>query len=209
MSFVVVISAALIVATLTLFSGFGLGTLLMPVFALFFSLPVAVAATAVVHLVNNLFKLALVGRWANLGIVLSFALPAALAAVAGASLLVSLSHVEPLAEYTLGGRQCVITGVKLVIAALILTFTLLEWMPGFRKAAFGTKSDPGRRSAVRILRRPVGPPGRAPLRLPGPGRPGEEGVPGNGGRVRSGRGCDPIGGLRRDGPGRRTVGGRG
>ena len=36
---------ALLVAGLTLFSDFGLGTLLMPAFALFFPVPVAVAAT--------------------------------------------------------------------------------------------------------------------------------------------------------------------
>jgi hypothetical protein len=33
---------------LTLFSGFGLGTVLMPAFAVFFPVPTAIAATAVV-----------------------------------------------------------------------------------------------------------------------------------------------------------------
>src|SRR3546814_5180859 len=42
--------------SLTLYSGFGLGTILLPVFALFFPVPVAVAATGVVHLLNNVFK---------------------------------------------------------------------------------------------------------------------------------------------------------
>ena len=51
--YVVVCATALIVAALTLFSGFGLGTLLMPAFALFFPVTVAVAATAVVHLANK------------------------------------------------------------------------------------------------------------------------------------------------------------
>ncbi len=50
------------VSLLTLFSGFGLGTLLMPVFALFFPVEVAVASTAVVHAANNLFKVGLLGR---------------------------------------------------------------------------------------------------------------------------------------------------
>ncbi|KAF0170293.1 MAG: hypothetical protein FD161_4693 [Limisphaerales bacterium] len=43
MDYVVVSLAALVATALTLFSGFGLGTLLMPVFAVFFPLPVAVA----------------------------------------------------------------------------------------------------------------------------------------------------------------------
>jgi hypothetical protein len=57
-AYVVVCVVALIVAALTLFSGFGLGTLLMPAFAIFFPVTVAVAATAAVHLANNLFKVA-------------------------------------------------------------------------------------------------------------------------------------------------------
>ncbi len=52
---------ALLASGLTLFSGFGLGTLLLPAFALFFPVEIAVAATAIVHLINNLFKLLLVG----------------------------------------------------------------------------------------------------------------------------------------------------
>ena len=44
------------VSLLTLFSGFGLGTLLLPAFAVFFPIEVAVASTAIVHAANNLFK---------------------------------------------------------------------------------------------------------------------------------------------------------
>lgn len=44
MDYLVVSLAALLAAALTLFSGFGLGTLLMPVFAVFLPLPVAMAA---------------------------------------------------------------------------------------------------------------------------------------------------------------------
>ena len=53
---------ALLASGLTLFSGFGLGTLLLPAFALFFPVPAAIAMTALVHFANNLFKLALLGR---------------------------------------------------------------------------------------------------------------------------------------------------
>ena len=54
--------------------------LLMPVFALFFPIPIAIAATAVVHLANNFFKLYLVGAQANWPVVARFSLPAAFAA---------------------------------------------------------------------------------------------------------------------------------
>ena len=62
MMYVIVCLVALGASFLTLFSGFGLSTLLMPAFALFFPLEAAIAMTAVVHLANNVFKLALVGR---------------------------------------------------------------------------------------------------------------------------------------------------
>jgi len=142
MSYVLVISAALVVAALTLFSGFGLGTLLMPVFALFFPPPLAVAATAVVHLANNLFKLVLVGKWARYGVVLKFAIPAAVTAVLGALLLNSVSGLRPLYEYQLGSHPCKVSTVKLLIALLILLFTALELAPRFRKLSFGKKYIP-------------------------------------------------------------------
>ena len=53
MEFLIVCVASLLASALTLFSGFGLGTLLMPVVALFFPLELAIAMTAIVHLANN------------------------------------------------------------------------------------------------------------------------------------------------------------
>ena len=84
MVYLLICLVAIVVSALTLFSGFGLGTLVMPAFALFFPVPGAVAATAVVHLANNLFKVALVGRQADRSVVLRFALPGAVAAINGA-----------------------------------------------------------------------------------------------------------------------------
>lgn len=126
MSFLIVSLAALVVAALTLFSGFGLGTLLMPVFALFFPVEVAVGATAVVHFANNCFKLALVGKWADKGVVLRFGVPAILAAIVGAWLLRLLAGIEPITTWELGSRVCEVTPVKLVIAVLIAIFAVLE-----------------------------------------------------------------------------------
>jgi uncharacterized membrane protein YfcA len=53
--YIVLCLAALAASGLTLFSGFGLGTLLMPVFAIYFPIEIAVAMTAVVH--RPIFKL--------------------------------------------------------------------------------------------------------------------------------------------------------
>lgn len=142
MEYLIVCSAALMVAALTFFSGFGLGTLLMPVFALFFDVPIAVAATALVHLANNLFKVYLVGRNADFRVVFIFAIPAALAAVLGALLLESLSGFEPLFVYHLGGRECNITVIKLVIALLIGIFSLFELIPRLMNLSFKRRYIP-------------------------------------------------------------------
>jgi len=105
MSYIIICTVALLVSGFTLFSGFGLGTLLMPAFALFFPVEVAVAATAIVHLANNIFKVVLVGRQADFKVVAKFALPAAVAAMLGALILNLLATVPPMAEYTLGLRR--------------------------------------------------------------------------------------------------------
>lgn len=131
MSYLLVCLVALLASGLTLYSGFGLGTLLMPAFAVFFPLEVAIAATAVVHLANNVFKLFLLGRQAAWSVVLRLAIPAAIAAVAGAWLLTHLDGSSPLATYTLGTHSCDITLIKLVVAVVILAFAVIELTPGF------------------------------------------------------------------------------
>lgn len=142
MDYVLVCGAALVVAALTLFSGFGLGTLLMPVFALFFPVEVAVAATAVVHLANNLFKVALLGRAARWDVIVKFGVAAAIAALLGAWVLTQLSGLEPLAAYDLGSRRAEVTPVKLVLAVVIGVFAVLELWPRFEKVSFPPKFLP-------------------------------------------------------------------
>jgi hypothetical protein len=129
LQYVVLCTAALAVSGLTLFSGFGLGTLLMPVFAIFFPLEVAIAMTAVVHLTNNLFKLVLLGRQANWGVALRFIIPGALMAVVGAVVLTYISDLPVLAIYKIGPHNFEIEVVKVVLGGLIFLFALLELVP--------------------------------------------------------------------------------
>ena len=131
MDYVLVTTASLLVAALTLFSGFGLGTLLMPVFALFFSLPLAVGATAVVHLANNLFKLTLVGRQASGPVTLRFGAPAIPAAFVGAFILTQMSSRPALVTYHLGGRPFDLTWIGLAMGALITLFAIADLTPRF------------------------------------------------------------------------------
>jgi uncharacterized protein len=135
MDYLIICTTALAVSALTLFSGFGLGTVLMPAFALFFPLPAAIAATAVVHLANNLFKLALVGRAADWSVVLRFGVPAAVAALAGAGALVVFASLDALAEYELFGQRFAVTPLALTVGLLIVVFAALELSPAFAALA--------------------------------------------------------------------------
>jgi len=132
MIYLVVCGAAFLVSGLTLYSGFGLGTLLMPVFAIFFPVHVAVAATAVVHGANNIFKVLVVGRHADRELVLRFGIPAIMAALAGAVALGYVSGFGALATYSIGPKTAVITPVKLVMGLLVLVFAMFELLPILR-----------------------------------------------------------------------------
>ena len=124
--YVLIPLVALAASALTLFSGFGLGTLLMPAFALFFPVPEAVAMTAVVHLLNNLFKFALLGRKASREVVLKFGVPAVIGAAAGAALMAWMDGWPPLHTYSIGSRECEITAIKMVIGVVMIGFAAFE-----------------------------------------------------------------------------------
>jgi len=136
MELLLIAATAMFASFLTFFSGFGLGTLLMPVAALFFPVDIAIGITALVHLANNFFKLGIVGLKANGRVVLRFGIPAMIAAFAGALVLDALSHMEPILQYAIGARQFQLMPVKLVVGFLIILFVLLEFLPAFKKLAF-------------------------------------------------------------------------
>ncbi|MFB3080699.1 MAG: TSUP family transporter [Nitrosomonadaceae bacterium] len=135
MDLVLIGLVAFLVSGLTLFSGFGLGTVLMPVFALFFPVPLAIAATAVVHFANNIFKFGLMAKHANWRAVVRFSIPAALAALAGAVLLNMFDRMPLLGSYAFGGSTFEITVVKAAIGTLIVFFAILELSPWFQELA--------------------------------------------------------------------------
>jgi uncharacterized membrane protein YfcA len=141
-AYVVICAVALLASALTFFSGFGLGTLLLPAFALFFPIEQAVALTAVVHFLNSLFKLALVGRHADRGVVLRFGLPAIAASFAGAWVLVWLAGIEPVFTYSMLRRTVSVTPVQLVVGLLLLGFALIEVVPRLRDLSFGARFMP-------------------------------------------------------------------
>ncbi len=136
MDYFIICLTALAVSALTLVSGFGLSTLLMPVFAIFFPLPVAIASTAVVHLANNLFKIFLVGKWANLKIVMLFGIPAAIAAIVGAYLLGIFSHRPPLLTYHLLHQEFHMSWVGVIVGSIVVLASLFEFFNVLSQLSF-------------------------------------------------------------------------
>lgn len=133
---------AFLVAILTFFSGFGLGTLLTPVMMLFFPVEVAIALTGVVHFSNNIFKLVLVGKNVNKEVLLRFGIPAVIFAFIGALLLVKIPNFEPLYSYQLWGKTFEVFPLKLLVAVLMMFFAVIDLIPYFSNLQFDKSKLP-------------------------------------------------------------------
>lgn len=133
MDIVIVALVAAGASALTLFSGFGLGTLLLPAFALFFPTPLAVAATGIVHLANNLFKGALLRKGVDWPTVLRFGVPAIPAAVLGAWVLTLLGETARLFSWAAFGQTFGPTGASLTVGLVLILLAVLEFQPWFQR----------------------------------------------------------------------------
>ena len=124
---VIIAVASVFASLLTFISGFGLGTLLLPVFSLFFDIEVAIAATAIVHLFNNIFKSFLTFKQINWEVVLKFGIPSIGGAIIGSILLnyIVLKSTNSI-SFQLGSNSFETSLLKLSIGGLILLFTLFE-----------------------------------------------------------------------------------
>ncbi len=132
MEYVIICLVAFAGSGLTLFSGFGLGTLLVPVFGLFFPIEIAISLTAVVHFLNNLFKLILLGKSADKKTIFRFGIPSVIAAFFGAYTLYFISDLPYITQYVLFDKTISILPVKLTIGLLLMLFSLFEIIPRFK-----------------------------------------------------------------------------
>ena len=142
MELILIAVAALAASAITLVSGFGLSTALVPIFALYFPLPLAIGAVAVVHLINSLFKVVLLRHAINWGVALRFGLPAAAAAIVGASLLGMLVRFSVALRYELGGVWHEITPLKVVVGCIILALVALEFSPAVARLRISPRALP-------------------------------------------------------------------
>ena len=83
MQYIVLVSLSLFTSIVTLFTGFGVGTIMMPVMALFFDVKVAILLAAIVHIFNNLSRIVLYYRHLRWEIVRRFGVVSIVGAFVG------------------------------------------------------------------------------------------------------------------------------
>ncbi len=110
-------------------SGFGLGTILMPVMAIFLPLPIAIGLTAIIHLIHNALKTGLLWKAIDWSIALRFGSTAVAASIPGALLLKVLSEIAPIKEYSLMRIKGEISLLHICIGLLLVTFATMEAFP--------------------------------------------------------------------------------
>ncbi len=142
MEIIIIPLVAFIVSILTFFSGFGLGTILTPAFMLFFPIELSIGLTGIVHFLNNLFKLFLVGKNANKEILIRFGIPAIVAAFIGAWVLVQIPTSQVLYSYSAFGKLIEVSVLKFTMALLLAFFAVLDLVPFLNRIQFGIKQLP-------------------------------------------------------------------
>jgi uncharacterized membrane protein YfcA len=142
MEIIVISLVAFVVAILTFFSGFGLGTILTPVFMIFFPVELAIALTGVVHFFNNILKLFLIGGNADKEVLLRFGIPAVIAAIVGSWILLNITELHPLFSYNAFGKYFEVYPVKFIIAILLIIFATIDLIPYFNSLQFSKNKLP-------------------------------------------------------------------
>ena len=117
-------------SAITIVSGFGLNTVLVPAFAVLFPLPLAIAAVALVHLISSALRLVIFRAHINRTIALQFVPWAILGGIVGALILELLGAVPVIATYPLFGVTKSVTAVKVVVGVTIAALSLYELRRG-------------------------------------------------------------------------------
>ncbi len=133
MELLIICFVAMVGSLITFFSGFGLGTILLPAFSLFFSLEIAIAMTAIVHFSNNIFKFILIGKNVNKSILFRFGLITIISAFIGAYFLNYLSKYNLTLSFHIITYQINTQPIKIIIALLMIIFAMIELLPILEK----------------------------------------------------------------------------
>jgi uncharacterized membrane protein YfcA len=127
-----------VASAITIVSGFGLNTVLVPAFAVLFPLPLAIAAVALVHLIASGIRLVIFRAHINRVIALQFVPWAILGGIVGALILELLGAIPVIASYPLFGVTKSITAVKVVVGLTIALLSLYELRRGDQPEGLST-----------------------------------------------------------------------
>lgn len=139
MDIVIIAFVSFLASLLAFFSGFGLGTMLIPAFALFFPIDVAIILTSITHLLNNILKLFLIGKYADIAIVIFFGITSIIGAFIGAELFINLSNYDPILTYYIRNHQFEIIPINIIVSLLMLFFSSMEIIPYLKNIKFDSK----------------------------------------------------------------------
>jgi len=123
-------ASAAVASAFTFLTGFGLGTILLPVFLLAMGPALAVAAVAPVHLFHNLGKFLLLRSHVDRQVLVHFGVPAFGAAAFGAWGLARLTDLPELGTWSIIGKSFSICPLKLVIGLSLAVFSGWELLGG-------------------------------------------------------------------------------
>ena len=126
LEYVLIAISTFFASLISFFSGFGLGTILMPVIAIFLPLPIAIALTAIIHLIHNSLKTGLLWKAIDWSIAIRFGSTALAASIPGALLLKSLSELAPTKEYFFLGIKGEFSVLHICIGLLLIAFATME-----------------------------------------------------------------------------------
>lgn len=121
---------------LTFFSGFGLGTVLLPVMLIFLPAEEAVPTVAVVHFLNNIFKFFLVGRKISTDLFKKFAIPSMAGAAIGAYCLFYVNNINHEFRFKVFDYHLSTDTINILMGALILIFAWIELSPKLKNLKF-------------------------------------------------------------------------
>ncbi len=127
MEYVILVLVSFLASLLTFYSGFGLGTILLPVFSFLVPLELAIAMTAIVHFLNTIFKFILTFRQIHWKTFFRFGFVSFVFAILGAWVLKSLVIQDWNVNFNLISYEIHTTILKIVIGTLLILFTLLEY----------------------------------------------------------------------------------
>lgn len=131
----VLLAVAMGASFLTFFSGFGLGTILLPVFSIFYSIELAMIMTAIVHFANNLFKTGLTFRHIDKPVLFRFGTTSILGAIAGAWVFSQMGN-DSLNYFRIGQVSFTMNWTGIVIGSFLLIFSFIELLPARKNLQF-------------------------------------------------------------------------